>query len=170
MTQHADKVEQVRRRNRLDAWRKGVKFSLGQAIDEGADVEHLTIYNDDSQTTEYLKSDRKTEIIPSPHSQDELVDMMMGDENKTAEAMIRRAGEQLGDMMAFKIEKDVPTRKFYSQFCETLDQLEVGDSMPGLTKKEVYKYRVNFYTKNFADRKFTFRKEDKDSYRIWRIA
>jgi|TARA_R100000541_G_scaffold1446_1_gene6170 hypothetical protein len=72
--------------------------------------------------------------------------------------------------MAFKIEKDVPTRKFYSQFCETLDQLEVGDSMPGLTKKEVYKYRVNFYTKNFADRKFTFRKEDKDSYRIWRIA
>jgi hypothetical protein len=94
MTQHADKVEQVRRRNRLDAWRKGVKFSLGQAIDEGADVEHLTIYNDDSQTTEYLKSDRKTEIIPSPHSQDELVDMMMGDENKTAEAMIRRAGKQ----------------------------------------------------------------------------
>ena len=94
MTQHADKVEQVRRRNRLDAWRKGVKFSLGQAIDEGADVEHLTVYNDDSQTTEYLKSDRKTEIIPSPHSEDQLVDMMMGDENKTAEAMIRRAGEQ----------------------------------------------------------------------------
>ena len=94
MTQHTEKVEQIRRRNRLDAWRKGVKFSLGQAIDEGADVEHLTIYNDDSQTTEYLKSDRKTEIIPSPHSQDELVDMMMGDENKTAEAMIRRAGKQ----------------------------------------------------------------------------
>ena len=94
MTQHADKVEQVRRRNRLDAWRKGVKFILGERIDEGADVKHLTIYNDDSQTTEYLKSDRKTENIPSPHSQDELVDMMMGDENKTAEAMIRRAGEQ----------------------------------------------------------------------------
>ena len=53
MTQHADKVEQVRRRNRLDAWRKGIKISLGQAIDNGADVEHLTIYNDDSQTTEY---------------------------------------------------------------------------------------------------------------------
>ena len=94
MTQHADKVEQVRRRNRLDAWRKGVKFSLGQAIDEGADVEHLTIYNDDSQTTEYLKSDRKTEIIPSPHSINELIDMMMGEENKTAEAMIKKALEQ----------------------------------------------------------------------------
>ena len=94
MTQHTDKVEKQRRSNRLAVWRKGVKFMLGERIDEGADVKHLTIYNDDSQTTEYLKSDRKTEIIPSPHSQDELVDMMMGDENKTAEAMIRRAGEQ----------------------------------------------------------------------------
>ena len=94
MTQHTDKVEKQRRSNRLAVWRKGVKFMLGERIDEGADVKHLTIYNDDSQTIEYLKSDRKTEIIPSPHSQDELVDMMMGDENKTAEAMIRRAGEQ----------------------------------------------------------------------------
>ena len=94
MTQHADKVEQVRRRNRLDAWRKGVKFMLGERIDEGADVKHLTVYNDDSQTIEYLKSDRKTEIIPSPHSINELIDMMMGEENKTAGAMIRRAGKQ----------------------------------------------------------------------------
>ena len=94
MTQHTDKVEQVRRRNRLDAWRKGVKFMLGERIDEGADVKHLTVYNDDSQTIEYLKSDRKTENIPSPHSINELIDMMMGEENKTAEAMIRRAGEQ----------------------------------------------------------------------------
>ena len=94
MTQHTDKVDQVRRRNRLDSWRKGVKFSMGESIDNGQDVKHTTIYNDDSQTTEYLKSDRKTEIIPSPHSQDELVDMMMGDENKTAEAMIRKALKQ----------------------------------------------------------------------------
>ena len=91
MTQHADKVEQVRRRNRLDAWRKGVKFSLGQAIDGGEDVMHTTIYNDDGQTIEYLKSDRKTEITPSPHSIDELVDMMMGSENAVAEAIIRKA-------------------------------------------------------------------------------
>jgi hypothetical protein len=52
MTQHADKVEQVRRRNRLGAWRKGIKFMLGQAIDGGKDVMHTTIYNDDSQTIE----------------------------------------------------------------------------------------------------------------------
>ena len=94
MTQHTDKVEQVRRRNRLDAWRKGIKVSFGQAIDNGTDVEHITIYNDDSQTTEYLKSDRKTENIPSPHSINELIDMMMGEENKTAEAMIKKALEQ----------------------------------------------------------------------------
>ena len=67
---------------------------LGERIDEGADVKHLTVYNDDSQTIEYLKSDRKTENIPSPHSINELIDMMMGEENKTAEAMIRRAGKQ----------------------------------------------------------------------------
>jgi hypothetical protein len=90
MTQHADKVEQVRRRNRLGAWRKGIKFMLGQAIDGGKDVMHTTIYNDDSQTIEYLKSDRKTEITLSPHSIDELVDMMMGSENAVAEAIIRK--------------------------------------------------------------------------------
>ena len=53
MTQHTEKVEQVRRRNRLNVWRKGIKFSLGQAIDNGKDVEHTTIYNDDSKTIEY---------------------------------------------------------------------------------------------------------------------
>tara|TARA_R110000744_G_scaffold191293_2_gene310452 strand:- start:102 stop:320 length:219 start_codon:yes stop_codon:yes gene_type:complete len=72
--------------------------------------------------------------------------------------------------MGFKIEKDVPVRRFTSPFCAALDQLEVGDSMPDLTKKEVYKYRVNFYTKHFKDRKFTFRKEEENSYRVWRIS
>ena len=96
MTQHIEKVEKQRRSNRLAVWRKGVKFMLGERIDEGADVKHLTIYNDDSQTTEYLKSDRKTEIIPSPHSQDELVDMMLGHENATAEQMIKQSGENHG--------------------------------------------------------------------------
>ena len=93
MTEHTHKVEQVRRRNRLNVWRKGVKFMLGQAIDNGKDVEHTTIYNDDSKTIEYLKSDRKTEIIPSPHTADDLVDMMLGNENKTAEQIIRKLGE-----------------------------------------------------------------------------
>ena len=43
---------------------------------------------------------------------------------------------------------------------------------PGFTKKEAYKYRVNFYTKAFSNRKFSLGKDMNDmcSYRIWRIA
>ena len=94
MTQHIEKVEKQRRSNRLAVWRKGIKFILGERIDEGADVKHLTIYNDDSQTIEYLKSDRKTEVTPSPHTTDELIDMMLGSENATAEVMVREAGRK----------------------------------------------------------------------------
>ena len=96
MTQHIEKVEKQLRSNRLAVWRKGIKFILGERIDEGADVKHLTIYNDDSQTIEYLKSDRKTDVTPSPHTIDELIDMMLGSENATAEKMIRRSGENHG--------------------------------------------------------------------------
>ena len=72
--------------------------------------------------------------------------------------------------MVFKIEKDVPMSKFYSKFCETLDKLEAGESIGGLTKDQAYRYRVNFYTKNFKDRKFGIGKcPYKDNeYRIWR--
>ena len=94
MTQHIKKVEKQRRSNRLAVWRKGIKFILGERIDEGADVKHLTIYNDDSQTIEYLKSDRKTDVTPSPHATDELIDMMLGSENATAEVMVREAGRK----------------------------------------------------------------------------
>ena len=93
MTQHTEKVEQVRRRNRLDNWRKVIKFSLGETINNGEDVKHTTVYNDDSQTIEYLKSDRKTETIPSPHSDDDLVDLMMRGETATAEAIIRKLAQ-----------------------------------------------------------------------------
>ena len=95
MTQYKDEVEKQRRSNRLAVWRKGIKLSYGLAIDNGKDVEHLTIFNDDSTTLEYLRSDRKTEITPSPHSHDQLVDMMLGNENKIAELIIRKklAGE-----------------------------------------------------------------------------
>lgn len=74
--------------------------------------------------------------------------------------------------MTFKIEKNIPYRKFYSRFCEALDRLEVGDSIPGFSKTEAYKYRVNFYTKHFSDRKFALGKDmnHMSSYRIWRIA
>ena len=94
MTQHTDKVDQVRRRNRLDTWRKGIKFSMGESIDNGQDVKHTTIYNDDSQLIEYLKTDRKTETIPSPHSDDELVDVMFRGETATAEAILRKIAEE----------------------------------------------------------------------------
>lgn len=94
MTQHTDKVDQVRRRNRLDSWRKGVKFSMGESIDNGQDVKHTTIYNDDSQLIEYLKTDRKTETIPSPHSDDELVDVIFRGETATAEAILRKIAEE----------------------------------------------------------------------------
>jgi hypothetical protein len=71
--------------------------------------------------------------------------------------------------MTFKIEKSIPIQKFYKKFTNTLDVLEVGDSIGGLTKKEMYSFRGNFYTKHFVDRKFTFRKESEYSYRLWRI-
>ena len=94
MTQHTDKVDQVRRRNRLDTWRKGVKFSMGESIDNGQDVKHTTIYNDDSQLIEYLKTDRKTETMPSPHSDDALVDLMFRGETAQAEAILRKLAEE----------------------------------------------------------------------------
>ena len=94
MTEHTQKVEQVRRRNRLDNWRKGIKFSLGETINNGEDVKHTTIYNDDSQLIEYLKTDRKNETIPSPHSDDELVDVMFRGETATAEAILRKIAEE----------------------------------------------------------------------------
>ena len=72
--------------------------------------------------------------------------------------------------MDFKIEKNVPVRTFNSPFCEALDLLEIVDSIGNLTKKEDYKYRPNFYTPTFRDRKFTFKKETGTMYRIWRVA
>ena len=71
--------------------------------------------------------------------------------------------------MIFKIDKKVPTRRFYKDFTETLYKLEVGDSIGNLSKEEMYKYRANFYTKHFVNRKFSFRRESEKSYRLWRI-
>jgi len=90
MTQYKDEVEKQRRSNRLAVWRKGIKLIYGVAIDNGKDVEHLTVFNDDSTSLEYLKSDRKTKITPSPHSHDNLIDMMLGHENRTAELIVRQ--------------------------------------------------------------------------------
>lgn len=71
--------------------------------------------------------------------------------------------------MKFKIDKNIPTRRFYKEFTATLDKLEVGDSIGNLNKDEMYRYRGNFYTKHFINRKFSFRKESENNYRLWRI-
>jgi len=70
----------------------------------------------------------------------------------------------------FIIEKGIPfDDRFISPFCRALDKLEKGDSIGNLTKKEVYKYRPNFYTKYFCNRKFRFQIDESGMYRIWRI-
>ena len=46
--------------------------------------------------------------------------------------------------MKFKIDKNIPTRRFYKEFTATLDKLEVGDSIGNLNKDEMYRYRGNF--------------------------
>ena len=70
---------------------------------------------------------------------------------------------------AFKVDEDVPHTKFRSPFCRELDKLEPGQSIGKLTKEQVYKYRPNFYSKHFADRKFSFKLEANGLYRIWRL-
>lgn len=70
---------------------------------------------------------------------------------------------------AFRVDEDVPHTKFRSPFCRELDKLEPGQSIGKLTKEEVYKYRPNFYSKHFADRKFSFKLEANGLYRIWRL-
>lgn len=69
----------------------------------------------------------------------------------------------------FKVDEDVPHTKFRSPFCRELDKLKPGQSIGNLTKEQVYKYRPNFYSKHFADRKFSFKLEANGFYRIWRI-
>lgn len=63
--------------------------------------------------------------------------------------------------MGFKIEKDVPLKKanFRTPFTQALDKLLIGDTITGLSRDEVYKYRSNFYTAHFKDRKFQFWKD-----------
>tara|TARA_R110000796_G_scaffold22019_1_gene64226 strand:+ start:251 stop:484 length:234 start_codon:yes stop_codon:yes gene_type:complete len=76
--------------------------------------------------------------------------------------------------MGFKIEKDKPILKnsitYRTAFTQALNNLEVGDLISNLSKAEVYKFRVNFYTKNFRERKFKFWKDSKTKrYCIQRI-
>ena len=77
--------------------------------------------------------------------------------------------------MGFKIEKDKPILKnsitYRTAFTQALNNLEVGDLISNLSKAEVYKFRVNFYTKNFRERKFKFWKDSESmKYCIQRVS
>ena len=69
----------------------------------------------------------------------------------------------------FKVEEDVPHQKFISPFCVALNKLEIGQSIGNLTREQAYRYRPNFYSRHFADRKFSFKHEGNGIYRIWRV-
>tara|TARA_R110000803_G_scaffold148538_2_gene214006 strand:+ start:90 stop:317 length:228 start_codon:yes stop_codon:yes gene_type:complete len=63
--------------------------------------------------------------------------------------------------MGFKIEKDKPIKEshYRTAFTQALNNLQVGDAITGLTKKQAYGFRSNFYTLNFRDRKFKLWKD-----------
>tara|TARA_B100000953_G_C17822604_1_gene359062 strand:+ start:86 stop:601 length:516 start_codon:yes stop_codon:yes gene_type:complete len=69
----------------------------------------------------------------------------------------------------FQVEEGIAHQKFNSPFCIALNKLDIGQSIGNLTKEQTYKYRPNFYSKHFADRKFSFSLEENGYYRIWRI-
>ena len=74
MTQHTEKVIRQDKLNKLAEWRKGIKYIIGERKKKGSVVVvHQTIYKDDIESIEYLKSKRKTKFIPSPHSDDDLI-------------------------------------------------------------------------------------------------
>ena len=66
-----------------------------------------------------------------------------------------------GEVMKFKVEKNKPINKsnYRTPFTQALNDLEVGDTITGLSKVQVYKFRPNFYTPHFHDRKFRFWKD-----------
>ena len=76
MTQHADKVAHQRKLLKLEEWRKGVKYILSESKTPGGVIEHKTVYNDDSELIEYLRSKKQPKVIPSPHTDEELLYLM----------------------------------------------------------------------------------------------
>ena len=76
MTQHADKVAHQRKLLKLEEWRKKVKYILSESKTPGGVIEHKTVYNDDSELIEYLRSKKQNKIIESPHTDEELLYLM----------------------------------------------------------------------------------------------
>ncbi len=75
MTEHTHKVIKQDKLNRLAKWRKGIKYVLGEKKSKkpGGVVVHRTVYKDDSEKIEYLRSKKKDEFIPSPYTDEELI-------------------------------------------------------------------------------------------------
>lgn len=82
MTQYADKVAHQRKLNKLEKWRKGIKYIMSVRKTPGGVIEHTTVYNDDSQLIEYLRSKRKPDFKESPHQDDELIQEMEAQEHE----------------------------------------------------------------------------------------
>ena len=73
--------------------------------------------------------------------------------------------------MGFKIEKDKPIKEshYRTAFTQALNNLQVGDAITGLTKKQAYGFRSNFYTLNFrgCDDYYTSYRKAKQDYDKW---
>ena len=81
MTEHDLKVERQRTLIKLEKWRKEIKMILDEKKDPEKPWQFTITYNDDSQVIEWSNSNHK-QHIPSPHNEEDLIDMMKGDEHE----------------------------------------------------------------------------------------
>jgi hypothetical protein len=95
MTEHTHKVIRQDKLNRLAKWRKGIKYTLGEKKSNapGSVVVHRTVYKDDSEKIEYLRSKKKDEFIPSPYTDDELIDEMEKENHEGHRILFGRSGK-----------------------------------------------------------------------------
>ena len=81
MTQYKDKVDQQRKLNRLEEWRKGIKMLLHERKSEDKPWKTSITYKDDSELIEWSNTNHKQRIA-SPHTKEELLDMMQVEEHE----------------------------------------------------------------------------------------
>ena len=81
MTQYKDKVDQQRKLNRLEEWRKGIKMLLHERKSEDKPWKTQIIYKDDSELIQWSNTNHEQKI-PSPHTTEDLIDMMQVEEHE----------------------------------------------------------------------------------------
>ena len=81
MTEHDKKVEHQRKLIKMEEWRKGIKMILDEKKDPEKPWQLVITYMDDSQQIEWSNSNHK-QLIPSPHTELELISMMEADEHE----------------------------------------------------------------------------------------